>query len=299
MSALDRKAFSAAPTEPGDFVARIWVINGPPDADADIELPKTIKDGHPVVVSDGVGDHSAIYGRRAAVGEARLFETDYAAIAAGRIDDSSAGLALRRRLREQGEHTEWSVAWTGLKARAPNASELERWPDVRRVIVGWNPIEISPVARGACGPACRTLSAKCAGACACGGKHITPEPAPRPADLEQWIPGFRQEAIARRVIAVGRRRWGVKSLPTIHFFRPNGRCSGQALLDREPKEIWIASGLDDEQTALTALHELWHVDEADHYAPARNEFAAEAMARRLLPEIDDPRHAGLNFGFGT
>jgi hypothetical protein len=168
---------------------------------------------------------------------------------------------------------------------------------VRRYITRGKFLELSLVGVGAI-PGAQIERMKCHGcgntagsSCGCGRKSI--EPAPRPSDLQQWIPSSGQEEIAHRAIAVALRRWGIKSRPTLHFFKPNGINSGSVLLDRNPPEVWVEAGLDDEQTGLAALHECWHLREREHFEPT-NEIAAENLARRLLPEIGDPALAKLN-----
>ena len=182
---------SAAASAPGTFTARIYLVDGPPDGDGDVIAKGAVQDGHPVVVSGG--EHDAIFGVGAPNGHATLHHASGAVIAVGHTDDPS----LRAKLLVAGPTQEWSLAWptATAKARLPTPAEVARWPDARRVIEQWNPIEISPVDRGACGPTCRTLAVKCAGGtCTCGKTA----PAPRPRDLVEWLPTWPAERTARR-----------------------------------------------------------------------------------------------------
>src|SRR5204863_9137825 len=120
-------------------------------------------------------EHGSIFGGAEPAGEAELYHVANAVHGFGRAPDSAPGRALRAKLLETGSQQEWSIGWltATVKARGPTADELGRWPGVRRIIEKWNPIEISPVDRGSCGPSCRTLDAKTAGACGCGSHGLS------------------------------------------------------------------------------------------------------------------------------
>jgi phage head maturation protease len=154
-------------------------------------------------------------------------------------------------------------------------------------------LELSFVLWGAV-PGAAVTSVKCS-RCAAAEKvapkqpERAPAPPPRPADLTEWIPHWQQERVAARVLAAACKRWGIGK-PVLKWFRANGRCSGQALLDRDPPEIWIRSGLDERQTGLCVGHESWHVKERLKWETP-DEYVAERMAERLLHDMDDPRMA--------
>ncbi len=151
----------------GQFHARVYVVGGPPDGDGDV-LPD-VRDGHPVAVS--LGEHDVLFGADPA-GEAKLRRVGNAIHAFGRTYDSVRGRELRTKLLAAGPQLEWSIGWPTdtARTRPPTAIELEQWPDAKRIIESWNPVEVSPVNRGSCGPTCRTLGAKCAAGCGYGAR---------------------------------------------------------------------------------------------------------------------------------
>lgn len=169
---LASKSFGALEMKAdGIFVARVYTVGGPPDGDGDIVLPGAIADGHTVRVS--LVEHDSMPPplglNESPAGEAKLFHMGRCVIAVGQAADNPRGVILRDRLVSNGHGQEWSIGWPTPTAvwRPPNEAESKEYPDARRVFEKWNPVEISPVKRGACGPTCRTLGAKCAGTCTC------------------------------------------------------------------------------------------------------------------------------------
>ncbi len=264
---------------PGEFQARVYLVGGPPDGDGDVLPP--VPDGHGVQVS--LRHHNSALGGAAPAGEAELYHVGNAVHAFGRVYDSAPGRALRAKLLETGPQQEWSIAWptATAKTRLPTADELVKWPDARRIIEQWNPIEISPVDRGACGPMCRTISAK--GSCGCGGKCRTPKATPpRPADLVEALPSVAAERAVNRVVTAAKARWGIRSPFSLKWFRrPIARCCGQLLDDRTPPEVWIATAQDLLETGRSAAHELYHLHELEM-----------ARAAGRPPWFDEPRAEG-------
>lgn len=172
MSELASKSFGAVDVKAdGIFVARVYVTGGPPDGDGDLILPGAITDGHTVRLS--YEEHDSMpppLGKlREPVGEAKLFHMGRAVVAVGQVDETPRGMKLREILIAKGHGQEWSIGWPigSAVSRAPTEDESKQYPDARRVFEKWEPVEISPVKRGSCGPACRTLGAKCAGTCSC------------------------------------------------------------------------------------------------------------------------------------
>jgi len=279
----------AASAGPGEFQARIYLVGGPPDGDGDVILRDAIQDGHRVQGS--LDQHNSIFGGAAPAGEAELYHVGNAVHAFGRVYDSAPGRALRAKLLETGPQQEWSIGWptATAKTRKPTADELTRWSDARRIIEQWTPVEISPVDRGACGPSCRTLSAK--GSCGCGGTCATPKAQPpRPPYLKEWLPTWPAERVVRRVVALAPMRWGMKTRPVVKFFvnHFNAPCVGETL-DREPPEVWIRTDLAPADAAFCAAHELYHCLELERHEPP-NEYACSLFASKLLaehPEILD------------
>lgn len=172
MSAIAVK--NAPPAAAGEFVARVFLIGGPPDADGDVITAGATPEHLEVDVS--LEEHDVMFrprteagGRTEAAGRAMLFSTGRAMLAYGQPHASDRGHQLRAKLLRGGPDTMWSTGFSTkpdrFAWRPPTAAELEVWPDTRRVITSWLPIEISPVFFGACGPSCRTLSAK--SACGC------------------------------------------------------------------------------------------------------------------------------------
>lgn len=195
MTEMASKSFGAIDVKAdGIFVARVYVVGGPPDGDGDIVLPGAITDGHSVRLS--FEEHDSMpppLGQlRPAVGEAKLFHFGRSVVAVGQIDETPRGMKLREILLAKGFSQEWSIGWPNatVVARPPNETESKEFPDARRVFEKWEPVEISPVKRGSCGPACRTLGAKCAGekACPCQqDKHTDAEKSAAAKRLQEEI----------------------------------------------------------------------------------------------------------------
>jgi hypothetical protein len=208
-------------------------------------------------------------------------------LAHGKAHASDRGRQLRAMLLERGPDTMWSVGFPTrpdvFASRPPNAQELKAWPDARRVITKWFPIEISPVRYGSCGPSCRTLSAKCASPCSC-----TPRaPALDPNDLKRFA---RNQACVDAL----REPWGALAIncantavrwatggreqtgPIVKWFDPDGRRDG--FWDpSDPDAIHISRGLSPEETVSTIAHEVEH-----WRRPWADEAGAERAADRFV-----------------
>ena len=316
MSGLERKCVGGLcelkDGEQGEVTAVVATLNVV-DREGDVLLPGAFPDGAPVKMS--AYGHDVVLDGAAPVGKGTIREVADKAVFQGKFFLSTErGREAFHTVKELGPDGEWSFGFP----RGVQTVELTnewRAKGARRVIRGIQPVEVSPVFRGA-SIGTRTLAAKCDGCgdvrgrgCSCGTRGpslaaaralrarveetLKASAPPQPPDLKAWVPGFGQEAIARRVIRVAMRRWEIKTAPQLHWFRPNGRVWGETLGGRDPIEIWLQSGLDDAETALTAAHEAWHCRELERGEPA-NEQLASSMARKLLPEIDDPRFATLN-----
>lgn len=174
-----------------DFLARLYRVGFPPDADGDVIFAGAIEDGVTAQVSleqhDTMRDPSI-----ESAGEAVLRHQGESVVGEGVIFDTPRGRELRKRLREREGAQQWSVGYRVLEWRRPTSEELALYPDTKRVIVRWAVDEISPVQLGACGPTCRTLAAKGV-KCACGcGCDV------RDAALKELV---RFEAVRARTIA--------------------------------------------------------------------------------------------------
>ena len=180
-----------------------------------------------------------------------------------------------------------SIGFQTLEAGPP--PESLRALGVRRYITKARFLELSLVGVGAV-PGAQLTSVKCD---ACAGKQATPAPKlpPSPlADLVPWIPSWPAEQAARRALSFSVRYWNLRQAPTLKSFRPNGRNVGQFLGDREPPEVWVATGQDARQSCLTALHEAIHAREHQEGRPPSEGFA-ERWAERLLAEHPALLHA--------
>jgi hypothetical protein len=294
-------AWKSAVAQGAVFSARVFVIGGPPDADGDVILDDN--DGATVRVS--LDQHDSLKDPTLEpAGEAVLQRKGNAVIAYGVIADTDRGRALRGKLRQAGAAQEWSVGFYVDVSRAPTAKELEQWPDARRVITKWTVEEISPVRRGACGPTCRTTSAKCAGS-QCDRVRESPSPAKhartavaRPADEEiaeclkrdaalkaglpygvrvarAWErPPEHSVAFLERAVAAACKDLGLSSMH-VRFFS-DGRPGINGFYDAvfSPDAIWLKADRSVWDQLRTAGHELYHAKQH-----VRDEPADEASAR--------------------
>jgi hypothetical protein len=173
-------AFKAATTaaDSGDFSCRVYVVDGPPDADGDVIARGAIQDGVSCKVS--LAQHDTLLDATLEpAGDATLHHVGQAVHAVGRARDSARGRELRTMLKKLGPAAQWSVGYKVRESREPTADELAIYPDLQRRILVWEVPEISPVQAGACGPTCRTLGAKARTgkpACRCGTpSSVNPE----------------------------------------------------------------------------------------------------------------------------
>ena len=256
----------------------------------------SVPDGHKVKVS--LGEHDILTESAEPAGGARLWEVGSSVIAHGHIYDTPRGAALRTKLLAGGPRTQWSIGWptapeAGFKSRPPSEAELKRWPDARRIVTAWSPVEISPVSAGACGPSCRTIAAKCAGqACKCGCSSSSKTPDPT---LLKAVTRFRdREACHREPLgalawnaAQDGTRWltgGVlQEGPSVKFVPFDGKRLGYWRPGDDV--VHVARGLSAEQTISTVMHEVSHWFRAWDPSEDMARSDADHLTRRFMRQF--------------
>ncbi len=272
----------------GTFRARLFLIGGPPDNDGDVIYDPC--EGRRIHLS--VKEHDLIYDPTLEpAGEAILRQEGNAVVAEGRAFDTERGHRLREHLVAKGHRSEWSVGFVVTDGRDPTADQRRAWPDVKRVIYGWDVFEASVVTRGACGPSCRTLEAKTK-SCGCSDAapldlaavQATLDRARFVIALGEWrdrdhwflVDAARQELAAKALAFASQRLHLPLSLKWRHidnawgFFRPD-----------EPGVVNVDPDAPLERIAEIVFHEAQHAK--DHGAGLTPyEESAEVVARRLL-----------------
>jgi hypothetical protein len=275
----------------------VYLVNGPPDGDGDIVLDAAVKDGHKVSVS--LGEHDSVFGGAEPAGEAELFAAGNAVVANGRPYDSARGAMLGAKLREGGPDVMWSIGfWKSpdkLMSREPSPLELRQWPDARRIIEKWHPIEISPVKYGSCGPACRTLAAKCA----CVSKQPDPAAVKEALALAErrqaWIECCKEKhgALAWDV-AECHYRWEtdgrVQDGPVVKWFDDDGRRAG-FYQPGQADVIWLNRSLSAKEVLEVAAHEAAHAwkcwDPSEESARISAKYTVRRYRQMLEPLKDE------------
>ncbi|GIW51238.1 MAG: hypothetical protein KatS3mg081_0593 [Gemmatimonadales bacterium] len=306
-----------AKAESGRFTARIWRINGPPDADGDIIAPGALPEqGIEVPVS--LAQHDLLTNPDLApAGRAQLFEDGGFGVAEGVTLPNRRGRQLRALLRAGGTEQQWSIGFRLLDWRDPTPEELARWPDARRVILKWQPVEISPVSVGACGEQCSTLEAKCG--CGCGNdlaarwraekqKFLATVAEAEALDarydlIRREIPAHRVPDSVRKMaeaaLTLGAQLLGYaeqERLPRIRYFWPqpkDGKCAIGTAIKGFPLEIWVAPLR--EQVAETVGHELYH--QTRWTAPEEAARLFGKVAAVLLQADEDDLLVGSRLGY--
>ncbi len=283
---MERKVIhgSVAKAVTGRFAARVYVVDGPPDADGDVIKRGAIEDGAAVKVS--VEGHDTLTGNFEPAGAATLRHVGRAVHAEGHTFDNARGAALRAALAANGAAQEWSVGFEVKLSRTPTAAELKEYPDIRRVIHAWRIVEISPVVRGACGPTCRTLDAKCApGVCkACEEQavlqsmyerikraapyvEVSAPSAPAWSPFVEWL--GEQFAIPR------------SQRPVVKWFHPRGTWDGRwGWYDGDNGTVWVRRDLGAAETLRTLAHEHAH-----HYEACQGWLHSEGFAHLMEDKL--------------
>jgi len=283
----------------GTFSARVYVVDGPPDADGDVIARGAIADGHKVRVS--LDSHDTLLSDAAAAGAAELRHVVDAVHASGVIDDSARGQMLRAKLLEAGPGQQWSIGFFVLESRSPSAQELGRYPDMKRLIKRWDPVEISPVRLGACGPTCRTLGAKCRGDCGCNGptaadraavdrvldeakELVADVHAGRPPGVKE-IRGFMLEPhvvqLAEDAAEAAARDLGLAGSIRVRWFDQKSRPrAGGFVTPFSNDTIWVSAQLQGAALRKVVGHEVHHLAQSARGEPL-DEFHAGRYGEKL------------------
>ena len=116
---------------------------------------------------------------------------------------------------------------------------------------------------------------------------------PRPVELDEWLPPYETEKVAKIAFVHGIKRLGIRQPPAMKFFRPLADTApwGQYLPDRN--EIWISIDQPCGEVVDTVLHELVHTKAfergegeilGDEWGEAEARATAGVIARTLFRE---------------
>jgi hypothetical protein len=291
---LGRKVATAATADDKGEVTAVVATLGVVDRDREVVAPDSIPNGVKVLLSEY--GHSAAISKvtgvpiadRPPVGKGAIFIEGDKAVFKGRyFMSTTGGRETFRLIKELGPDQEWSFSYYILQTAAP--SPEQKAAGAKRVLLRLKPFEVSPViVAGGVGThtvevkACQTCGTPGSGSCGCGGTCGAKRPEPRPSDLFPTFPTLERGALARRALEDACAFLGFgEPRPTLHFFVPTGKKSGQALPDRN--EIWIDCTLPDDTTVVAVAHEVHHLAVASGKALALDgEAAAEAFGLHLL-----------------
>jgi hypothetical protein len=131
----------------GEVVAVVATL-GEVDRDGDVILPGSIRNGSPVILSDY--GHNSVLDGKAPVGKGTISEEGTKAVLRGRFFLSSQrGREAFLTVKELGEHSEWSIGFPHRSVKTAPMTEEYNTKGARRLIVGLEAMEASPVLRGA------------------------------------------------------------------------------------------------------------------------------------------------------
>lgn len=270
----------------GAIVARVYLVDAPPDGEGDVIRSGAIADGQRVVIS--LAAHDVLRERAEPAGAGYLSPIGNEVRLFGKPADSPRGKALLEALRERGDGQQWSIGYRVTKSHAPTGDELDRWPDARRIITSWEVVEASPVELGSCGPACRTLSTKCAGNCGCGTRAldaIVDAHHRRAADA-----AATREPLGALALDVAEKavRWLTggreQARPLVKFYDPDNERAGYYTL-RDPHAVQVARGLGLHQLVEVVAHEVSHYLRPWDPTELVAEAEGQLVARRYLESL--------------